>query len=165
MDNNFHPWKLIPNLFFSKVGGNKIIFHFNLQLSEARLAKIKKFPLFYQHLVQIWAEVSKRDPIETSEPAYEISKEVLWNNSCIASGGKNLYNQYFITKGIMCIIDIVDEKGNLLEWEKAKQKYDFIMFSNLSCLGLINQFQQYGSPILGIVFLVVLQEPNYRMKI
>ena len=24
----------------------------------------------------------------------------------------------------MCIIDIMDEKGNLLEWEKAKQKYD-----------------------------------------
>ena len=62
LDDNFHPWKLIPNLLFSKVGGNKTIFHFNLQLSEACLAKIKKFPLFYQHLVQIWAKVSKRDP-------------------------------------------------------------------------------------------------------
>ena len=41
LDNNFHPWKLIPNLFFSKVGGNKTIFHFNLQLSEACLAEIK----------------------------------------------------------------------------------------------------------------------------
>ena len=35
------------------------------------------------------------------------------------------------------IIDIMDEKGNILEWEKAKQKYDFNMFSNLSWLGLI----------------------------
>ena len=137
LDNNFHPWKLIPNSFFSKVGGNKTIFHFNLQLSKACLAEIKKFPLFYQHLVQIWAKVSKRDPIETSDPAYEICKEALWNNSCITSGGKSLYNQYFITKGIMCIIDIMDEKGNLLESEKAKQKYVFNMFSNLSWLGLI----------------------------
>ena len=137
LNDNFHPWKFIPNLFFSKVAGNKTIFHFNLQLSEACLAKKKKFPLFYQHLVQIWAKVSKRDPIETSEPAYEICTEVLWNNSCITSGGKSLYYQYFITKGIMCIIDIMDEKGNLLEWEKAKQKYDFNMFSNLSWLGLI----------------------------
>ena len=101
------------------------------------MAKIKKFPLFYQHLVQIWAKVSKRDPIEASEPDYEMCKGVLWNNSCIASGGKSLYNQYFITKSIMCIIDIIDEKGNLLEWEKAKQKYDFNVFSNLSWLGLI----------------------------
>ena len=37
----------------------------------------------------------------------------------------------------MFIIDIMDEKGNLSEWEKAKQKYDFNMFSNLSWLGLI----------------------------
>ena len=37
----------------------------------------------------------------------------------------------------MCIIDIMDENGNLLEWEKAKQKYDFSMFSHLSWLGLI----------------------------
>ena len=37
----------------------------------------------------------------------------------------------------MCIIDIMDENGNLLEWEKAKQKYDFNMFSHLSWLGLI----------------------------
>ena len=124
LDDNFHPWKLIPNLFFLKVGGNKTIFHFNLQLSET----YQKFPLFYQYLVQIWAEVNKRGPIETSEPAYEICKEVLWNNSCITGGGKSLYDQYFITKGIMCTIDIMDKKGNLLEWEKAKQKYDFKCF-------------------------------------
>ena len=63
-------------------------------------------------------------------------------------------------KGIMCIIDIMDENPNLLEWEKAKQKHYFSMFFNLSWLDLIK-----SSPILGIVFLVDLQEPNYRMKI
>ena len=36
------------------------------------------------------------------------------------------YNQYFITKGIMCIIDIMDENRILLKWEKAKQKYFFL---------------------------------------
>ena len=98
---------------------------------------MKKFPLFCQHLVEIWAEVSKLDPKETSEPAYEICKEVLWNNSCITSGGKTLYNQYFIMKCLLCIIDVMDENGNLLKWEKAKHKYDFNMFSYLSWLGVI----------------------------
>ena len=92
LDENFHPWKIIPNLYFSMVGGNKTIFHFNLRLSEACWAKIKKFPLFYQHLAQIWAKVSKRDPIETSEPAYEICKGLLWNNSCITGGGAYIIN-------------------------------------------------------------------------
>ena len=124
-------------LIFSRVGGNKTIFHFKLQLSEACLAKIKNFLLFYQQLIQIWAEVSQRDPTQTSDPAYEICKEVLWNNSCITCGGRSLYNQYFITKGIMCIIDIMDENGILLKWEKAKQKYDLNISSYLSWLGLI----------------------------
>ena len=110
LDDNFHPGKIILNLFFSKVGDNKAIFHFNLQLSEACLAKIKQLLLVYQHPVQLWAKLSKRDHIETSEPACEILKEVLWNNSCITSSGKSRYNQYFIT-----IIDIMDENGNLVE--------------------------------------------------
>ena len=50
---------------------------------------------------------------------------------------KSLYNQYFITKGIMCIIDIMDENGILLKWEKAKQKYDLNISSYLSWLGLV----------------------------
>ena len=116
LDDNFHPWKIIPNLFFSRAGGNKTIFHFNLQLSEACLAKIKSFLLFYQQLIQIWAKVSRRDPTQTPDPAYEIYKEVLRNNSCITCGGKSLYNQYFITKGIMCIFDIMDENGIILKW-------------------------------------------------
>ena len=122
---------------FFKSRGNKTIFHFNLQLSEACLAKIKSFPLFYQQLIQIWAKVSKRDPTQTPDPAYEICKEVLWNNSCITYGGKSLYNQYFITKGIMCIFDIMDENGIILKWQKAKQKYDLNVSSYLSWLGLI----------------------------
>ena len=111
----FSWWKITPNLSFSKVGGDKTIFHFNLQLSETCLAKIKNFPSFYQQLIQIWSKVSKRDPTQTSDPAYEICKEVLWNNSCITCGGKSLYNQCFITKVIMCIIDIMDENGILLK--------------------------------------------------
>ena len=50
LDDNFHPWTIIPNLYFSRVGGNKTIFR--LQLSEACLAKLKNFPLFYQQLLQ-----------------------------------------------------------------------------------------------------------------
>ena len=107
---------------FSRVGGNKIIFHFKLQLSEACLAKITNFPLFYQQLIQIWAKVSKRDPTQTSGPAYELCKEVLWNNSCITCDRKSLYNQYFITKGIVCILDIMDENRILLKMGESKTK-------------------------------------------
>ena len=46
----------------------------------------------------------------------------------------------------MCkyIIDIMDENGNLFEWEKAKQKYDLNIFFNLSWLGLIKSIPTVG---------------------
>ena len=37
----------------------------------------------------------------------------------------------------MCIIDIMDENGILLKWEKAKQQYDLNISSCLSWLGII----------------------------
>ena len=49
-------------------------------------------------------------------------------------------------------------KGNLLEWEKAKQKYGFNTFSSLSWLGLISPIPQGGGggdfAILQIVFFI-----------
>ena len=48
-----------------------------------------------------------------------------------------VYNQYFITKDIMCIFDIMDKNGIILKRQKAKQKYDLNISSYLSWIGLI----------------------------
>ena len=40
LDNNFHPWKIIPNYLFSNIGGIKLIFHLNLHVSKQCLTKI-----------------------------------------------------------------------------------------------------------------------------
>ena len=47
------------------------------------MTKVNNFSLFYQQLKQIWAKVSKRDPILTSDPAYEMCKEVLWKLTAV----------------------------------------------------------------------------------
>ena len=62
LDSNFHPWKIIPNLLFSGIGGTRALFHQNLQLSKQCLAKIKQYPKFYQELIQIWAKASEKEP-------------------------------------------------------------------------------------------------------
>ena len=56
LNSNFHPWKIIPNLLFSDLGG--MLFHQNLQLSKQCLAKIKQYPTFYYEFIQIWAKAS-----------------------------------------------------------------------------------------------------------
>ena len=76
LDSNFHPWKIIPNLLFSNLGGTRTLFPENLQLSKQCLAKIKQYSTFYYELIQIWAKASGKEPPRTSE----ICEEVLWNN-------------------------------------------------------------------------------------
>ena len=119
MDSKFHPWKIIPNLLFSDLGGTRTLFHQNLQLSKQCLAKIKQYPTFYYELIQIWGKACGKEPPRTSE----ICEEVLWNNKMITFNGDSLFNKHFILKGILTIRDIIDEYGVPLSWQDAQQKY------------------------------------------
>ena len=71
-DKNFHSWKIIPNLFFSDIGGKEVIFHHNLRLSQ-HILKTKNYSKFYQELVQTWADVSEKEPSN----AFEVCSECL----------------------------------------------------------------------------------------
>ena len=46
LDDNFHHWKVIPNLLFLNDGGLKTIFHYNLKLSKHCRQKVASFPNF-----------------------------------------------------------------------------------------------------------------------
>ena len=112
LDSNIHPSEIISNMLFSDIGGTRALFHQNLQLLKQCLAKIKKYPKFYQELIQIWANASEKEPFKTSK----ICEEVLWNNKMITPYGGSLFNKHLILKGIMTIRDILDEYGVLLSW-------------------------------------------------
>ena len=110
LDTNFHPWKIISNQIFSKVGGAKIIFHFNFKLSKQCPLQGKNLPKFYNELVRTWSNVSEDDPKEV----LEISGEVLWNNLNINSKGESLYNQYLIDNGVVTVGNTISDKGEIL---------------------------------------------------
>ena len=48
LDNNFHPWKIVPTKIVAVFGGLKIIFHPNLQLSKHCSKNIENIPVFYK---------------------------------------------------------------------------------------------------------------------
>ena len=83
------------------------------------MAKITQYPKFYQELIQIWANASRKEPSRTSE----ICEEVLWNNKVITSNGDSLFDKHFISKSILTIRDIIDEYGVPLSWQDTQQKY------------------------------------------
>ena len=39
VDENFHPWRIIPNLLFSDTEGKEVLFHHNLRLSQQCILK------------------------------------------------------------------------------------------------------------------------------
>ena len=92
LDNNFHPWKIIPTKIFTVFGCLKIIFHPNLQLSKCCPKNIDNIPEFYKELVYLWQDIS----CKKTENALDIANEVLWNNQHVTRDGNSLYDSCHI---------------------------------------------------------------------
>ena len=74
LDNNYHPWKIIPTNLFSPLGG-VTFFHLNLKLANSFLRAVKTLSPFYQELVNLWVNISQQNPTTFSE----IVNQTLWN--------------------------------------------------------------------------------------
>ena len=81
LDDNFHPWKIIPTHFLSNIsplGCN--IFYPNFMLDK----DIKNIPDFYQNILNFWTEFSHASPLTASS----VLSECVWNNRHITVGNK-----------------------------------------------------------------------------
>ena len=94
LDDNFHPWKIMPTILFTNFGGINNVFHHNFKASKQCRSKVRGLRKFYQELVQLWSEVGERKCSNASE----ICGEVLWNNAWFLSNGETLYNKHFVVK-------------------------------------------------------------------
>ena len=77
-NNNFHSWKIIPNVLLKDVGGVSL-FHSNLALSDACKLKIDNYPDFYKSIVHLWIKISATD----LQSEHDILLQTLWNNKYI----------------------------------------------------------------------------------
>ena len=118
LDDNFHPWKILPTWLFARLGGSSI-FYYNLQLGERCSTIVKTFPGFYQELIELWCKISYQEPSDI----IQTYNQCLWNNSFILTQGKPIFNLSFINKGILKVSDILNESGNLMSWQSGKSKY------------------------------------------
>ena len=136
LDDNFHPWKILPTQLLAPLGGSSI-FHYNLQLGDLIVSStiVKTFPTFYQELIELWCKISYQKPSDITH----IYNQSLWYNSFIVGQGKPIFNLSFINKGILKVRDLLNDAGNFLHWQLGKSKYnlDFI-----SWIGLIESIPQ-----------------------
>ena len=119
LDNNYHPWKLMPRKLFSPLGGVTFL-HSNLELAGSSLRIVKNLSPFYQELVNLWANISQQNPTTFSE----LCNQTLWNNSFITTLGKSIFYKDFIDKNMSRTADLLTDSGNFLSWQMARQKYN-----------------------------------------
>ena len=51
LDDNFHPWKIIPTKLFTNFGRINNVFHQNFKASKQCRSKVNRLPKFYQELI------------------------------------------------------------------------------------------------------------------
>ena len=72
LDDNFHPWKIIPTILFTNFGEIKHVFHHILNASKWYRSKVSRLLKFYQVLIQLWSEIGERKCSNASEICGEV---------------------------------------------------------------------------------------------
>ena len=137
LDDNFHPWEILPTRLLAHLGGSSI-FHYNLQLGDRCSAIVKTFPAFYQEGIELWCNISYQEPSDVTQ----IYSQSLWNSSFIVTQGKPIFNLSFINKGILKVSGILNDTGNFLSWHLRKSKYNLDNKDFISWIGLIESIPQ-----------------------
>ena len=144
LDDNFHPWKIIPTILFTTFGGINNAFHYNFKATKQCRSNLNRLPKFFSRTYSAGSEVGEKKCSNASE----ICGEVLWNNAWIVSNGETLYNKHFVAKGILTVKNIIDESGRPLSWAEAKQKYNLNNSHVFNWFGLIKSIPKNWENIL-----------------
>ena len=118
LDDNFHPWKIIPNKLFSFTGTSSV-FCQNFKQSRYCAEQFSSFPKFYQELILFWENVCTEQPKDFQD----IINQFIWNNKFILRDGDSIFYPSLHWKGLLYIRDLLDETGSFLNWSIVKEKF------------------------------------------
>ena len=118
-NNNFHSWKIIPNVLLKDVG-RVSLFHSNLALSDACKLKIDNYPEFYKTIIDLWIRISATDP----QSEHDILSQALWNNKYILIKRKPIFFLEFYQESINIINDLIDDDRGFFSCSRLKEKYE-----------------------------------------
>jgi len=96
-------WCTIPNYFFKKMGGLNFLLRCNYDSKY-----LNDLPIFYKTILDNFNELK-------SLHAYNQNQDIIFfNNKEIRADGKPIFLREWFNKGIISIVDLLDESGNLL---------------------------------------------------
>ena len=131
LDDNFHPWKVIPTYIFTKIsplGSN--IFYPNFMLD----IDVKNIPDFYQNILNFWTEFSHASPLTASS----VLSECVWNNRHITIGNKVIQPTFLSAKNVIFVADFFDVNGNVIPWLVFKLNNDLSEAKHFNWIQIID---------------------------
>ena len=116
LDDSFHPWKVIPLHFLSKltVLGENIFFpnlSFNIQHA---------LPTFYSNILTSWMDFSQAIPITASS----ILSQSIWYNSLIRIANDIITPTFLCCRKQVFVSDFFDRHGNVRSWDNFSTSYN-----------------------------------------
>ena len=117
LDDNFHPWKIIPNKLFSFTGTSSV-FCQNFKPSRCCAERFSRFLEFYQELISFWENVCTGQPKDFQD----IINQSIWNNKLILRKGDSIFYPSLHGKGLLLIRDLLDETGSFPNWSIVKEE-------------------------------------------
>ncbi|XP_040908382.1 uncharacterized protein LOC121191268 [Toxotes jaculatrix] len=108
-------WFSLPAFIFNKVGGIQFLLVCDFEISKLPI----KLSKFHQQVLLHWKMIFKHNFSPHNVP--------LWNNRVILNRRKSMFIEEWLTKKIWSILHIMDENGNILEFNDFNAKY------NMSC--------------------------------
>jgi len=106
-------WKVFLDNYLSDFGGS-----FLLKCNYDVKFLPKTLPKFYKERLSEWAAYKSRQ-ITTH---FDVLNEIIWNNRFICVGGKPLFRNKIIEKGITKLCDVLSDEGKLQSWNTLENK-------------------------------------------
>lgn len=104
-------WFHIPRNLFKQVGGLDFLLQCDFEVTKIPV----KLSKFHKQVLQYWKMIFTHN--------FSPHGSTLWNNRVIIINRKSLYKYDWYEKGIVFVIDILDDTGNLLEYKAFLEKY------------------------------------------
>ena len=123
----------IANTVLQDLGGVNI-FHTNLLIAPEKRECLEKMPTFYKEVIFTWERIY----IETSCNLEFILSKSLWDNHLLRSKGKTISNKRLESKGILMVVDLIEEDGKFSSWEKLLQKFNLSPVDLLDWYGILH---------------------------
>ena len=124
------PWKHFLTYILKSQGG-KFIMHCNFSVTDLP----RDLPKLYLECFVAWCKLAHNNILTEKH----VLSEIIWNNRFLRIIKETVFSEKLVSKGILCIGDILSAQGKLQPWLFFKNK-GLVLNDYLLLLGIYNSF-------------------------